>query len=72
MEALGLGDESELQVPAYAMAIATPDPSRIYDLHQRWTLNPLSEARDQTHVLRILVGFVTAEPQRELRSSFLP
>ena len=38
-----------------ATAIATGDPSRIYDLHpssqQRWILNPLSEARDQTLVL---------------------
>ena len=33
-------------------ATATPDPSRTCDLHhsswQRWILNPLSEARDQT------------------------
>ena len=33
----------------------TPDPSRVCDLHhgsrQRWILNPLSEARDQTRVL---------------------
>ncbi len=33
----------------------TPDPSRVCDLHhgsrQRWILNPLSEARDQTRDL---------------------
>ena len=37
-------------VVAYATATATPDPSRICDLHhssqQHWILNPLSEARD--------------------------
>ena len=36
-------------------ATATPDPSRIFDLQhsswQRQILNPLSEARDQTHNL---------------------
>ena len=37
---------------AYATALATPDPSRICDLHhnspQRWILNPLNKARDGT------------------------
>ena len=41
------------QLPAYTTA--TQDPSRICDLHhiswQCWILNPLSEARDQTHIL---------------------
>ena len=50
-----LGVYLELQLPAYATATATPDPSRICHLHhssrQRWILNPLSESRDQTHVL---------------------
>ena len=45
--------ESELQLPAYTTATATPDPSRAYNLHhsswQRWILNPLSEAEDQIH-----------------------
>ena len=40
---------------AYTRATAMPDPSHIYDVHpsswQRWILNPMSEARDQTHVL---------------------
>ena len=40
----------ELQLPAYTTATATPDPSRICDLHhslqQCWILNPLSGARD--------------------------
>ena len=34
---------------------AMPDPSRVCDLHHNsrlhWILNPLSKARDQTHVL---------------------
>ena len=32
----------------------------------RWIPNTLSEARDQTQVLRMLVGLVTAEPHRGL------
>ena len=40
---------------AYITATETPDPSCICDLHhsscQRWILNPLSEARDQTCAL---------------------
>ena len=41
--------------PAYATATATRDPSHVCDLYhssrQCWILNPLSEARDPTHVL---------------------
>ena len=48
-----LGVQSEL--PAYATATAPWDVSCVWDLHhstwQRWILNPLSEARDQTCVL---------------------
>ena len=55
MEVPGLGVKSELQLPAYTIAAATPDWSHVCDLHhssgQRWILNPLSEAREQTHVL---------------------
>ena len=50
-----LGVESALQLLAYAAATAMPDPSLISDLHhssrQHWILNPLSKARDQTHIL---------------------
>ena len=50
MEVPRLGVELELQPPAYARATATRDPSRVCNLHhsswQRWTLNPLSKARD--------------------------
>ena len=55
MEVPRLGVERRLQLPAYTIATATPDPSRIWDLHhssqQCQMLNPLSEARDQTHIL---------------------
>ena len=55
MEAPKLGVESELQLPAYTTATAMQDLNCVCDLHhssrQRWVLNPLSEARDQTHVL---------------------
>ena len=55
MEVPRLGVKSELQLPAYTMAIATKDPSHICDLHHRspqcQILNPLSEARDQNRIL---------------------
>ena len=45
----------ELLLPAYATAIAVPDLSCICDLHhsswQHRILDPLSEARDRTHIL---------------------
>ena len=47
--------KSELQLPAMATATAMWDPRRICDLHhssrQPWIPDPLSEARDQTHIL---------------------
>ena len=50
-----LGVKLELQLPAYTTAIATPDLSNVCDLHhsswQCQILNPLSEARGQTHTL---------------------
>ena len=52
-----LGVQSELQLPAYATAIATPEPSHVCNLHhssqQHQILNPLMEGRDQTHTLMI-------------------
>ena len=53
-----LGAESELQLPAYTTVVATLDLSLICDLHctlrqllvVAWILNPLSEAREQTHI----------------------
>ena len=51
----GQGVKSELWLPAYATATATPDPSCIcelcYSLWQSWILKPLREARDQTCIL---------------------
>ena len=50
-----LGVQSKQQLPAYTTVIAMQDLSRICDLHhsslQCQTLNPLSEARDQTCIL---------------------
>ena len=50
MEVPRLGVESELQLPDYTTATATPDRSLIFDLHNRSPqhriVNPLSEARD--------------------------
>ena len=55
MEVPRLGVKSELQVPAYTTATAMWDPSHVFNLHQSpqqcRTLNPLSEARDQTLIL---------------------
>ena len=55
MEVPRLGVKLELQLLSFSTAIANPDPSYVCDLHhsseQRWSLNPLSEARDGTLVL---------------------
>ena len=52
MEVPRLGVQLEPQLPAFVTATAISDPSRICNLHhssqQRWILNFLSEARDQT------------------------
>jgi len=55
MEVPRLGVKSELQLLATATATAMQDWSCICNLHhsswQRWILHPLSEAKDQTHIL---------------------
>ena len=55
MEVSQQGVELELQLPVYATATATPDLSCIcglyHSLWQSWILNPLSKARDCTHIL---------------------
>ena len=55
MEFPRLGVESELHLPAYATAAAIQDPSSVCNLHhsswQRQIPDPLSEARDPTHIL---------------------
>ena len=52
MEVPRLGVQLELHPLAYTTATATPDPSRICNLHhsswQCWVLNPLSKARERT------------------------
>ena len=47
--------QSELQPLAYTTAIATQDLSHVCNLHHSsWQCqNPLSEARDQTHILMV-------------------
>ena len=56
MEVPRLGVELGLQLPAYTTATATSDPSHSCDLQhssrQLLMLNPLSEARDPTHIFR--------------------
>ena len=55
MEVPRQGVQLELQLPAYTTATKTWDLGRVCDLHhnsqQCRILNPLSEARDRTHVL---------------------
>ena len=55
MEVPRIGVKSELQLPAYTTARATPDPSLICDLHhssrQRQILNALDKAWNRTRVL---------------------
>ena len=50
-----LGAELEPQLPVYATATVTQNPSHICDLHhsswQHWSLNSLSVARDPAHIL---------------------
>ena len=70
LEVPRLGVGAELKLLAYATATATPDQSHICHLHrsswQCWILNPLSEARDWTHVLMdASPGSSATEPQWE-------
>ena len=63
MEALGLGVESELQLPAYTSATTTPDPNCIWDLQcslwQCQIFSPLSKARVKPGSSWILVRPLT-------------
>ena len=58
-----LGVESQLQLLAYTTAIATPDPSLVFNLHQgsqqRQIPNPLRKARIKPASSWILVRFIT-------------
>ena len=55
MEVPRLGFESELQLPAYAIATAAWDLSHICNLHHSswkfWILNPLGKVRDWTCII---------------------
>ena len=55
MDVPRLGIELELQLLAHTTVTATPDPSHFCSLHcsswQCQILNPLSKARDETHIL---------------------
>ena len=57
MEIPRLGVQSELQLLAYTTATATQDLSRVCDVHhssqQHQIPDPLSKARDQTHILMV-------------------
>ena len=70
MEVCRLAVKLELQILACATTTATQDPSHVCSLHpsswQCLILNPLSEARDCTHKLMLLVRSVSAVPQQEL------
>ena len=52
----GEGSSQSLQLPAYTTATETRDPSHVCDLYQssgqRRIPDPLSKARDRTHILR--------------------
>ena len=65
-----LGVELELQLLAYTTAMAMPDLSCIHNLHgslrQCQIFNPLSEARDQTHILVDLNGILIRGTQIQI------
>ena len=71
MEVPSLEAELELQLPAYAIATEMHDYSCVCHLHhssqQRRILNPLSKARNRTHILiDTSFEFISAVPQQEL------
>ena len=74
MEVPRLGVKLELQLPAYATATATWDPSCVCDLHhsswQTQSLTHLGRLGIKPTSSWILVGFVTAEPQPELHRHY--
>ena len=70
MQVPGLRVETELQLPAYTTATTTSDLRHIcnlsHSLQKHRILNPLSEARDGTHILMYtMTGSQPAEPQQE-------
>ena len=61
MEVPRLGFELELQLPASARVTTTQNLSGVFNLHHS-SQQYGNKARDGTHILMILVGFVTTEP----------
>ena len=65
MEVSRLGVKSALQLQA-STAMATLEPSHIFyldcSLRQHRILNPLGEARDQTHILLVTIQCLTLTP----------
>ena len=62
MEVPRLGVKSELQLPAYTTATATPDPSHVYNLHYNSRQLQILNQGSNPHPL----GYITPEPQWEL------
>ena len=73
MEVPRLGVELELQLLTYTTATATCDLNHVCDLPhtslQCQILNPISEARNQTHN-RMVIRFVSAAPWQQLPVGF--
>ena len=74
MEVSKLGVKWELLMPAYATATAKQDLSHLCDLYyslgQHRIPNPLSEARDGTHILMDTSQFTSAALQQGLPNCF--
>ena len=74
MEGPRLGIKSDLQLLVQATATAMPDLGCICDLHhglwQYWTLNPLSEVRDQTRTIKDAICWVI-NPLSHNRNSYM-
>ena len=68
MEVPRLGVKLEVQLPVYATVIAMWDPSCVSDLHHSpWQCRiPMARPGIKTASSWILVGFISAEPQKEL------
>ena len=74
MEVSSLDVKLELQLPAYTTATAMQDLSHVCDPHHRSQqhriLNPLIEARDQTHILMDTSWIHYPEPPWELHIKY--
>ena len=64
-----LGVQSELQLLGYTTAIATQNPSHIYDLYHSSTHRAMPGIKPASSW--ILAGFISTEPQRELPGFFI-